>query len=144
VSYRKRPTDPPPRPEGRDRAVSAFTRILKRLVDSSPGALGASFADEEGEAVDYHVEGDPMELKLATAYMGILANLFEARQEKMAAGPLEELWVSSEKAQFLVRPVGHGYQVTVTLRRVATIPKLRQALEQALVRLRIEAGGVID
>lgn len=128
----------------RDRPETAFSAILERLVTATPGAVGAAFADGEGEAVDYYGDGDPMDLMLAAAHMGILLNGLEEVRQRLGVGPLVELWVTAEEGQYVTRPIGQGYQVTVVLARVATIPKLGRALERAAVELRLEAGGVID
>lgn len=124
---------------------SAFNKILGRLVNSSPGAHGAVLADEEGETVDYFsLVIDPEELKLAAAYMGILVNQVETTATVARGGGLNELRLKGSQTQFVVRPLGSGYQVTVVLEPSATLPKLFQALDQAMAELRVEAGGVLD
>lgn len=128
----------------RDQFISAFATILKRLVETTPGAIGAAMADEEGETVDYFGDMDPEELKLAAAYMGIMINRASTKKATQLGGPLREIRVQSQTYQFVTRPLGLGYQVTVMLDRVATLPKLSEALDQATAELLIEAGGVLD
>jgi len=137
----------------RDRPRTPFSSILERLVDTTPGAVSATFADDQGEAVDYHGRGNPVDIMLSAAHMGLLVNRLEALRRKIGAGPLEELRLSCEQAQYVTRPLGggylitvvlEGYLITVVLEPVATLPKLDLALELAMVQLRIEAGGVID
>ena len=132
-------------PPGGELLPSAFSTILGRLVNASPGATGAVMADEEGETVDYFAERiDPEELKLAAAYMGILLARVSATTEKVKGGRLRELRLKGDRSQFVCRALGQGYQVTVVLDPVATLPKLARALDQALAELRVEAGGVLD
>jgi predicted regulator of Ras-like GTPase activity (Roadblock/LC7/MglB family) len=130
--------------QARDQLISDFARILKRLVETTPGAIGAALADEEGETVDYFGDTDPDELRLAAAYMGIMLNRSATKKAQRLGGPIREIRIQSELFQFVCRPLGLGYQVTVVLERIATLPKLDEALEQAIAELRIEAGGVLD
>ena len=125
-------------------AETAFAAILRRVVEATPGAVAAVFADEEGEAVDLHGEGDPLDLMLAAAHMGVLLRRLEEARKDCGVGDIGELRVSAKAAQYVTRPLGHGYQVTVILEPVATMPKLERALDEAVVHLRLEAGGVID
>jgi predicted regulator of Ras-like GTPase activity (Roadblock/LC7/MglB family) len=126
------------------RVETGFSTILERLVEETPGAIGAAFADDEGEAVDSFGEGDRYEVLLAAAHMGVLLRRFEASRKVSECGTIREIWITAENGQIVCRPLGHGYQVTVVLQRCATIPKLEKALDRALVHLRLEAGGIID
>lgn len=123
---------------------TAFSEILRRLVESTPGALGAALADEEGEAVDTHGTIDPFELKLAAAHMGIVLDRLAKVEPVSATGRLLEVRIVGERAQLFARPLGRGYQVTVVLEPVAPLPKLCSAFDQALAEIRVEAGGVLD
>lgn len=134
-----------PPAEGHEQLPSAFNTILGRLVSSSPGAKGAVLADEEGETVDFFSRDlDPEELKLAAAYMGILLNRVSSTATVERGGGLQELWLKCTQTSFVSRPLGSGYQITVVLNPVATLPKLFQAMDQAMAELRVEAGGVLD
>ncbi len=65
--------------------MSAFASILQRLVEASPGAVGAVLADEEGETVDLYGDiDDPDALKLAAAYMGILLRRLGSSPPRLA------------------------------------------------------------
>ena len=101
-------------------------------------------ADEEGETVDCYGDIDPEELKLAAAYMGILVNRLANTATVVQNGGLRELRLRGKRTQFVCRPLGLGYQVTVVVDPMATLPKLADALDQAMAELRIEAGGVLD
>lgn len=127
----------------REQSTSAFSMILERLVEATPNAIGAAFADEEGEAVDFYGKVDPFELKIAAAHLGILLTRLEELSSRHRLGPVVELHLAAETGQYITRPVGLGYQVTVVLEPVASLPKLRRAFEQALAEIRLEAGGVL-
>ncbi len=112
-------------------------------MEDTPNAVGAAFADEEGEAVDFYGLVDPFDLKLAAAHLGILLTRLEELCGCHQLGPLTELHIVAETGQYVSRPVGLGYQVTVVLEPVASLPKLQRAFEQALAEIRVEAGGVL-
>jgi predicted regulator of Ras-like GTPase activity (Roadblock/LC7/MglB family) len=128
----------------RDQARSPFTAILERLVDSTPGALGAALADDEGETVDYHGALEADDLRLSAAHMGIILDHISSLGSIAATGRLLEVRVVARDAQYLARPVGPGYQVTVILEPVALLPRLARALDRALVEVRVEAGGALE
>lgn len=127
-----------------NRIPSAFASILQRLVEASPGALGAVLADEEGETVDLFGDVETEEMMLAAAYMGIWLNRTAAMSFIAQSGPVKELRIRGKRLQYIGRLLGLGYQVTVVLEPTATLPKLAEALEQATAELRVEAGGVFD
>jgi predicted regulator of Ras-like GTPase activity (Roadblock/LC7/MglB family) len=116
---------------------------LWRIVDTVPGAVAAALVDEEGETVDYAGDVESEQIKLAGAYMSILLNRSSMTQTMGCVGPLIEIRLRAQHGQFVSRPLGLGYQVTVLLEPTATLPKLDDALDRALVALRIEAGGVL-
>ncbi len=128
----------------RQQVVTVFASVLELLVDSCPGAVGAVFADEEGEAVDFFGPGDPDDIKLIAAHMGVLISSLYRCAAIARTGKLLELRIKAKDGQFVTRSIGHGYQVTVILKSTASLPKLEAAFDRALVAIRVEAGGVLD
>jgi hypothetical protein len=126
-----------------DQIHSAFASILARLVESTPGALGAVFADDEGEAVDLFGEIDSFDLKLAAAHMGILVSRLSSMAQIRRTGRFSELLIVSQHRQMISRAMGLGYQITVVLEPVASFHKLSRALDVAQAEIQIEAGGVL-
>ena len=51
-----------------------FKVILKELVESTYGAIGAILADWEGEAVEQYCLTDTFQLKVTAAHKGIIVN----------------------------------------------------------------------
>ena len=133
---------PKPRPK-RHEALTGFTPLLWRVVDTVPGAVAAALVDEEGETVDFAGDIDGEQIRLAGAYMGIFLNRFSMTKTMGRLGPMVEIRLRAQHGQFVSRPLGLGYQVTVLLEATATLPKLDDALDLALVALRLEAGGVL-
>ncbi len=96
--------------------MSAFADILKQMVDRVPGALGAVFADWEGEAVDQFGHVPALDIKLAGAHWGVVLTLANERLRTMC-GEVKELWIEGESSLVLVRHVTDQYFVVLTARR---------------------------
>ncbi len=111
--------------------MSAFAHILKKMVERVPGALGAIFADWDGEAVDQfaHVSVSTMEIKLAGAHWGVVLALATARLREAGAGAVDEMWIEGERALVLVRRVTDQYFVVLAVRRGAHLGTARRELE---------------
>ena len=69
------------------RAPTPFTPLLRRIVDDVPGALGAIFADGEGEVVDA-VSRDAPEYPLLVlgAHYGVVLNPRKSSTVRFAPG----------------------------------------------------------
>jgi predicted regulator of Ras-like GTPase activity (Roadblock/LC7/MglB family) len=108
---------------------NAFALILEDLIDAVPGAIGAIFADWDGEAVDHVSFGAAEEIKLIGAHFGIILRLADiSMREKVGAGPVEEVLVEGPQRSFLVRPVTSEYYVVLTIGEDAQMGLARLAL----------------
>ena len=76
----------------------SFKEVLTRIVEATPGGIGAVLVDDEGEAIDLFTKGDSFETKLAGAHNGIILGLIEdviarnGNRDKM-----EELSIRSDR-----------------------------------------------
>jgi predicted regulator of Ras-like GTPase activity (Roadblock/LC7/MglB family) len=85
----------------RDELESAFTPILRRVLNALPNALCAVFVDTEGECIDYASSIDPFEAKVSGAHALVLLNRLRASHHTLGlqepfglaiAGTERELW----------------------------------------------------
>ncbi|MFO0755236.1 MAG: roadblock/LC7 domain-containing protein [Byssovorax sp.] len=127
---------PPPR----DQAASTFTAILQRLLDATPAARGVALVDFEGETVDYAGKVDPFELKIAAATW--LITLTEVREARRL-GEIRQIVVRARRAAYLMRRIEESYAVVMVLHRRAAFVVSERALEEAQVKLSIEAGFLV-
>jgi predicted regulator of Ras-like GTPase activity (Roadblock/LC7/MglB family) len=86
-----------------------FREILKEAVDEVPGAMGAIFADWEGEAVDHYFSGEDDEIKLVGAHQGILLNLMKTASDNVGLGGVNEVMLVMDGAKVMARPLKDGY-----------------------------------
>ena len=115
---------------------SIFARILLRLVEATPGAVGAALVDYEGETVDYAGVFDAYELKVTAAHWQIV--LSELAEAKVSA--MRQLTVRAKQRSYLVRQIHDHYTIVLVLHRHAAFSVSDRAIEQAHAELCAEAG----
>jgi hypothetical protein len=97
----------------------AFQRILKRLILSTSGALGAIFADFEGEAVEVVTErpfdaGDH-DLRVVGAYQGIAMMRLKELCTKTRIGTPQRFGIDFTTVHVLSCDLKDGYYIVLIL-----------------------------
>jgi predicted regulator of Ras-like GTPase activity (Roadblock/LC7/MglB family) len=110
--------------------MSTFAAILKSLVDRVPGAIGAIFADWEGEAVDQFAHVPQLDIQLAGAHWGIVRQLACEHLRAVGAGDVEEMWIDCDGGMVLLRRVTDRYYVVLTTRQGVHLGTARRELER--------------
>jgi predicted regulator of Ras-like GTPase activity (Roadblock/LC7/MglB family) len=117
-------------------ALTAFGRILKQLVERVPGAIGAIFADWEGEAIDHFAHMPSFDMKLVGAHWGVVLGQIDDRFAQRGAGAIEELVIECAEAYILVRPVtAHYYVVLQGTRAGLHLGTARRELDRSAATL---------
>jgi predicted regulator of Ras-like GTPase activity (Roadblock/LC7/MglB family) len=96
--------------------MSAFGEILQQMVERVDGAIGAVFADWEGEPVDQFAHIPPLDIQIVGAQWGVVFSTATERLAKVGAGAVEELWVEGTTAFVFVRRVTSQYYVVLAAR----------------------------
>lgn len=117
---------------------TAFTPILQRAVERVPGAVGAIFADWDGEAVDLFSLAEPDELKVLGAHYGIILNHVQSALHLFHFGEAEEIILLHDGMDLLVRAVGEGYYVVLAVRGKAHLATALREVAEAALALRTE------
>lgn len=94
---------------------TAFTPILQRVVERVPGAIGAIFADWDGEAVDLVGKRAKDEIQLIGAHYGIILNNVQAVLRLFHFGEAEEIVLQHERMDLLVTTVAEGYYIVLAV-----------------------------
>jgi predicted regulator of Ras-like GTPase activity (Roadblock/LC7/MglB family) len=97
--------------------VSAFGDLLQQMVERVPGAVGAVFADWEGEPVDQFAHIPPIDIQIVGAQWGVVFNGATESLARLGAGAVEELWVEGEETCVFVRRVTAQYYVVLATQR---------------------------
>jgi predicted regulator of Ras-like GTPase activity (Roadblock/LC7/MglB family) len=113
--------------------MSAFADILKSMVERVPGALGAIFADWDGEMVDQFAHMPPLDIQLVGAHWGVVLN--QTRSLERAFGMVHEMLIEGDLGTVLVRRVTDKYYVVLTAKREVHLATARRELERGAATL---------
>ncbi|MFW5924899.1 MAG: hypothetical protein ACOC9O_01045 [Myxococcota bacterium] len=124
----------------RDQEESAFTSVLRRLWESSPGILAACFVDDEGECVDYCSTVDPFDAKVSGAYMRVVVDVVGGAVPRLGGGEMHALEAYGLERDLVARRVDPQYLLVVVADVGAVDSRVLDQIEAAVADLRHEAG----
>lgn len=124
----------------RDQLDSEFTSILRRLWTASPHVLAATFADVEGECIDYVSSVGIFEAKVAAAHMQVMMRAVRASPAFGAHGEAFALEIATDSHEVWARWVGEEYVLVTLLLADVDRDQLRLLMAQACREFRGEAG----
>jgi hypothetical protein len=109
-------------------SATLFGDIMRRAVESTPGAVGGAFADSEGEMVDSFSTLDPHDWAVLTAHYGVvLAHLHNCFGTWHYGGP--EYFIAQHAVlDVVVHAVDHGYFALLALQEYQGSAPLAAAL----------------
>jgi predicted regulator of Ras-like GTPase activity (Roadblock/LC7/MglB family) len=117
--------------------TTAFTSILQHAVEHVPGAIGAIFADWDGEAVDqFGLDKDT--LMLLGAHYGIIFNHVQSALLTFHFGETVEIVLMHDRMDLLVNAVGQGYYVLLAVEGGAHLATALREVRVAASLLRKE------
>jgi hypothetical protein len=130
-----------------------FTPVLRTMLLAVPGAVGAIFADWEGEAVDLFPDPrraqdaqtplapstlETFDLRLFGAHWGIILNLVNAALRTFHYGDPQIMMLHHDRLDVLIQTVDAHYYVLLALRPGAPLASALQHLERSVQALRAE------
>lgn len=95
--------------------MTPFRDILRRAVEATPGAVGGSFADAEGEMVDYFATYDPHEWAVLTAHYGVVLAQLHSALDLWHFGAPQYFMVQHAKLGVVVHTVDAGYYALIAV-----------------------------
>jgi predicted regulator of Ras-like GTPase activity (Roadblock/LC7/MglB family) len=110
--------------------MSAFGDILKSIVERVPGALGAIFADWEGEMVDQFAHIPALDIQLVGAHWGVVLNHAARSSGTCGFGAVQEMLIEGENGLVLIRSVTDRYYVVLTAKSHTHLATARRELER--------------
>jgi predicted regulator of Ras-like GTPase activity (Roadblock/LC7/MglB family) len=120
--------------------VSPFRSILQRIVERVPGALGAIFADWEGEAVDSYGTRAREEVFLIAAHYGVILHHIQSALHLTHFGEASEVILLHQKLDLIVRAVAQDYYVVLAVDAGAHLATALREVNAAVVELKREMG----
>lgn len=95
--------------------MTPFGRILKRAVESCPGAVGGAFAAADGEMVDSFATYDPHEWAVLTATYGVVLSQLHSAFGTWHFGGPEYFIAMHATMDIVVHSVEGGYYALLAL-----------------------------
>jgi len=111
--------------------LSEFGRILRKMVEKTPGVHGAVFTDWEGEPVDQYARGPTIEIQISGAQWGLVRAEVQQALERIRAGAVRSIHIACERAQVFVRCITREYFVMLQASPDAHLGKTIASLERA-------------
>jgi hypothetical protein len=120
------------------RARTPFGDILRRAVDSIPGAIGGAFAAGDGELVDGYTVWDADAWATLTAHYGVVLGLMHSAFGTWHFGSPDWFVAQHDRLDVVVAAVDSGYYALLALGEPRAIGLALDALAVASVELRRE------
>jgi predicted regulator of Ras-like GTPase activity (Roadblock/LC7/MglB family) len=117
--------------------LSVFGQILQQMVEETPGAHGAIFADWEGEPIDQYSRGPTLDFQITGAQWGVVLAQAHAAMSR-AAGRVGSMLISCERVLVFIRPVREQYFIVLQTSPGAHVAKTLQYLDSAANRISVE------
>ena len=96
-----------------------FERILRELLATTPGAIGAIVLDREGESVQFWTDRifdiGPDGLRAVGAYQGIYLADLKRICDRVGAGALERFAIDFDNSRVLTSELRDGYYVVLIM-----------------------------
>ena len=119
---------------------SAFSDILRSVVETIPGAIGGAFAARDGEIVDAFASGDPFEWAVLTAHYGVVLGHVQSALNLFHYGEAEVVILAHDGLDILLQSVSEGYYTLIAARHPAPLGLAFSTLASAADALRVEMG----
>jgi hypothetical protein len=121
-------------------AATPFGHILRRAVDSTPGAVGGAFAASDGELVDSYATWDPEMWAVLTAHYGIVLSQLRMAFGVWHYGLPEYFIVQHAQLEVVVHVVDAGYYALLAVEGPPVLGHALAAMREAVRALALEMG----
>src|SRR5262245_14700703 len=111
--------------------LTRFGRILRQVVEQTPGVSGAVFTDWEGEPVDQYARGPTIEIQIGGAQWGLVLGEIQAALSRLGTGSVRSIHIACERAQVFIRSITSEYFVMLHASPEAHLGKTIENLERA-------------
>ncbi|MFQ5907145.1 MAG: roadblock/LC7 domain-containing protein [bacterium] len=93
-----------------------YQEYVKQVVRKVPGAIAASIVGVDGISLAGYSEVANFDFGLVDAELASMHRTAQHASRGMTAGDVDEVVVVSQKATFIMRPVGEEFYVSITLK----------------------------
>ena len=114
-----------------------YQSILKSLLESIDGAVGAGFVDYDGETVQLAGQFEDFAHRVHLAYQGIFLESLKSFHEEPLGAPLSLVCVY-QNLTLVIKPLKSGYFLVLTLTHRKQLAKALRATEEAAAQLNLD------
>ncbi len=90
-----------------------IAETLQKIVETTPGAIAASFMDADGIAIETHVAGDDFDIETVAAEFSVRFKSLREASVALELGGINDMTVKMDEATLIVRFLGEYYVVLV-------------------------------
>jgi predicted regulator of Ras-like GTPase activity (Roadblock/LC7/MglB family) len=98
------------------RESEEYQEYVKEVVRKVPGAIAASVAGIDGISLAGYSHVPNFDFGLVDAELASIQRTARSSSHGMTAGEAQEVVVISDKATFIIRPIGEEFYISITLR----------------------------
>lgn len=113
-----------------------FKKLLTRLLEDIPGAVGAIIIDWEGEAVDQVTRVDEYDIKILGAHSGIILGMIREVLTRIDSGELDEVVIRTEQNKIMMNPLTEDYLLILQLDESAITARAAYKMKLCVEELR--------
>jgi predicted regulator of Ras-like GTPase activity (Roadblock/LC7/MglB family) len=113
----------------------SFSEVLKEVVDSTEGALGAVIVGLDGIPVEEYAVGDGIDLQAMTVEYSALLKEIERGSQAAQLGTTREVTVTADKAMIMLRRLNEEYFFVLISRPDGNFGKGRFLLRMSVPKL---------
>ncbi len=114
-----------------------YLSLLKKLLEQAEGAVGAGFADYEGETVQLAGQLDDFEHRVLLAWQGILLEDIKKIHQTYLSPP-EMVILKYQHRTLLIKPLKDSYYLVLTLAHAKYLSKAIQCLKDMARALELD------
>ena len=113
-----------------------FKEALQEIVDKTDGGFAGLLMDSAGVTIDSYAKADAlMDINAVGVEFGILINSIKKAAESLEAGNPQEIAIATDKMTTIIRPIGDGYFLALTLHPGGNFGKGRYLMRIAVPAL---------
>jgi len=123
----------------------AFKTILKRLVERTPGAIGAIMIDHDGETVADFTATTYLDLPAIGAHQGVILHMVKrVMAGRSENGDARHIGISTNMAKIAISTIHDGYSLVLLIKRNSFLGKAFMESRKAVAEVEQEMGWPIN
>jgi predicted regulator of Ras-like GTPase activity (Roadblock/LC7/MglB family) len=115
-----------------------FKKLLSRLLEDIPGAVGAIIIDWEGESVDQVTRVDEYDIKVLGAHSGIILGMLRDALNRVESGDLGEVVIRTDQNKIMMVPLTDEYLLILQLGQSAITARAAYKMRLCVDELRAD------